>query len=203
MRKFLLAFVAILLLTGCAKKAEYNKNLEVTEATTDFSLQNPLQKAYIYIDKTKMGKESFKSSSSLGEDKLDIDLGLYTMEGSQRFFKNYLRNLEPTNNNTVLSSHDLIIIPEITTFSYGFYSPDGFNVDAKPFVSYGLNLTIYKNGKEIFRKNISTKESHYGELTFFGMGTTSYGQIGPLLQKAIAEDYNLNAKEILTSINSK
>lgn len=202
MKKFLLLLSTLALVTGCSKTAEYNKNLEVTQASTVFKASKPLQKTYIYIDKSTMKQDSFKPSTRLGEDELDIDLGLYLGEESKRFFKNYLRNLEVTNKSDSLATNELIIIPEITHFSYGFYSPDGLDVDAKPFISYGLNLTIYKDGKELFRKNIASPERHFGELTFFGTGVTSYAQVGPLLQRAIASDYNRNADLIISAINS-
>lgn len=202
MKKFLLLLATIVFLAGCAQTAQYNKNLEVTEANTALRVSNPLQKAYIYIDKSVMKQDSFKSSTRLGEDELEIDLGLYLSEESKRFFRNYLRNLEVVNSSDILATNELIIIPEITNFSYGFYSPDGIDIDAKPFISYGLNLTIYKNSKEIFRKNIGSTQRHFGEMTFFGTGVTSYAQIGPLLQKAIASDYNRNATDIISAINS-
>lgn len=202
MRIISIALVALLLVTGCSQKAEYNRNLEIPELDNLPRVEKPLEKTYIYVDKSKMGVDSYKSSTSLGEDDLKMDLGLYTMEGSQRFFKDYIRNLEPTNNSEALSTNALVIMPEIMHFSYGFYSADGFNIDAKPYVSYALNLTMYKNGKEIYRKTLSSEPRHYGELTFFGTGVSSYAQIGPILQRAIAKDYNNNAHDIIRAINS-
>ncbi|NLY03800.1 MAG: hypothetical protein GXZ15_03035 [Campylobacter sp.] len=202
MKKIIITLSVLLFVTGCSQTAEYSRNLEVSSVDSTLVVNQPLQKAYIYINKSLMGNQSFKSSTRLGEDNLNIDLGQYTAEGTNRFFRNYLKDVQITHDSAVLATSDLIIMPEIGHFSYGFYSADGFDVDAKPYVSYSLNLAIYKNGREIYKQNISTAPRHFGELTFFGTGISSYIQIGPILQRAIATDYSENAREILQAINS-
>ncbi|CZE46082.1 hypothetical protein [Campylobacter geochelonis] len=201
--KKIISFLAVLLFfTGCAKTVEYNKNLEVAGVNQSLVINSALQKTYIFMDALALKPQSIASSTALGEDDLEINVGEFVQNESLRFFKNYLSNLEVTSNKEVLSSPNLIIMPEIQSFSYGFYSSDGFDIDSKPFVSYALNVKIFKNGKQIYSKNISTNERNYGEKTFFGMGDTSYAQIGPIFQKAIANDYNANATDIINSINS-
>ncbi|PSM52159.1 hypothetical protein CBLAS_0150 [Campylobacter blaseri] len=200
MKKIIYLIISLIFI-GCSNTAEYNTNMEMASANESLSANKPLQKAYIYISSESLKAKKIKSSTSLGKDNLEINLGSYAEQGTLRFFKHYLANLEVTNDKEVLSSSSLIIIPDITTFEYGFYSDDGFDVDSKPFVRYDLQLSIYKNGSKIYNKNISSMERNYGEKTFFGMGTTSYMQIGPIFQKAIANDYNTNAVQILDSIN--
>ncbi|MCR8685287.1 hypothetical protein [Campylobacter ureolyticus] len=186
---------------GCSQTAEYNKNLEVKDTSHNIAVKKPLQKTYIYMDASALGSQSIKSSTSLGEDNLKIDIGEFVKNESLNFFKRAFSNLEFSTNKEILSSNDLIVMPEIYRFGYGFYSADGFNVDSKPFVNYTLNLKIYKNGMEIYNKVISKSDRIYGEKTFFGMGNTSYAQIGPIFQKALANDYSNNAVDILKAIN--
>ncbi|NLK65900.1 MAG: hypothetical protein GX282_00270 [Campylobacteraceae bacterium] len=203
MKKFLfIASAFMLLLTGCSKTAEYSKNMEVRNLNTSISAAQPLQKTYVYMDKSSLGTESIKSSTALGKDELKIDVGNFVKEETTTFFKYYLTNLEFTTDKNVLNSGALIVMPEIFNFGYGFYSYDGFDVDARPYVAYTLNLKIFKNGKQIYSNVISKSERRTGELMFFGMGNTSYAQIGPVFQKALAEDYNSNSVEILDAINS-
>ena len=92
-------------------------------------------------------------------------------------------------------------MPKITNFTYGFYSPDGIDVSAKPYVSYNLNLKIFKNQKLIYNKNISSNEKNYGEEQFFGSGDDLIDEIAPIFQKAIANDFNLHAIELIDTIN--
>lgn len=197
-----MALASIICLTGCSQTAEYSKSMEARNINTSISAKKPLQKAYIYMDANSFGKENIKPSTTLGKDELDIDVGNFLKEETQTFFKYYLTNLEFTNDKNILNSGDLIIMPEIFNFGYGFYSYDGFDIDARPYVSYTLNLKMFKNGEQIYSNVISKNERRSGEMTFFGMGNTSYAQIGPIFQKALAEDYNTNSAEILNVINN-
>lgn len=203
MKKFLsLSFVSLLFLVGCSQSVEYNKNLEPGQVNTSISANIPLQKTYIYMEPSALGKQDIKSSTSLGKDNLSINIGEFVKEETQTFLKYYLTNLEFTTNKEILNSNNLIVMPEIKGFGFGFYSYDGFDIDAKPFVSYTLNLKMFKNGKQIYSNIISKQERRSGETTFFGMGVTSYAQIGPIFQKALTQDYNTHAAEIINAINS-
>lgn len=201
--KKLLYLIIALIFTGCATSTEYNNNLEIPSANESLSINKPLQKAYIYVDKKDLNNQKIKPSTSLGKDELEINLGEYAQKASYRFFKAYLSNIELTNDKNILTSNDLIIIPTIDTFSYGFHSDDGFDVDGTPFVNHNLQIAMYKNGKQIYNKNIGSNQRVFGVKTFFGMGNTSYEQIGSIFQKSIAEKFNAHSVEIIQVINQQ
>ncbi|WP_456058462.1 hypothetical protein [Campylobacter hominis] len=200
--KFLYILITGLLLCGCTSEAIYNQNAEIAPVDDSLQIDKTLQKTFIYVDSEDFLNQNIAPSSHLGNDKsLDINLGKFASGASARFFKNYLTNISETTNQDVLNSNNLIIMPKITNFTYGFYSPDGIDVSAKPYVSYNLNLKIFKNQKLIYNKNISSNEKNYGEEQFFGSGDGLIDEIAPIFQKAIANDFNLHAIELIDTIN--
>ena len=155
-----LLFLAILsaIFLGCAQSIEYQKHAEVERIEENLVLDNAMAKAILYIDKATLKKESFKSSSALGsDDTLEIALGEFSQGASNDFFSHFFTNLQISDNPETLQTNDLIIIPTIQRFRYGFYSADGIDVVAKPYVSYEFNLKMYKNKKIIYNKNRWTK----------------------------------------------
>ena len=203
MKKTLLFTAFALLLAGCSHTVEYNRNAEIAPVNDNIEIERALQSTVIYVPSDKFKTEKFKASSKLGNDEsVSINLGEFASGETQRFFSNYLTNLITSKDQNSLNSQGLVIIPNISSFRYGFYSADGFDVTAKPFVSYDFNLKIFKNQKLLYNKNISTAERHFGESAFYGGGDAHHAQIAPIFQKAISTDLNAHAEEIVAAINS-
>ena len=197
--KNLLLFTAFaLVLAGCTHTAEYNRNAEIAPVNDSLQVEKALQGTIIYVPNEKFKSEKFKASTKLGnDDSISINLGEFVSGETQRFFSNFLTNLSVSKDQNALNSTGLLIIPNISSFSYGFYSADGFDVTAKPFVSYEFNLKIFKNQKLIYNKNISSAERHFGDSAFYGGGDAHHAQIAPIFQKAISTDLNAHASEIV------
>ena len=203
MKKALLFTAFALILAGCSHSVEYNRNAEVAPVDDTIAIERALQGAIIYVSADKFKNEKFKASTKLGnDDSITINLGEFVAGETKRFFDNYLTNLSVLKDQNALNSNGLLILPNISSFSYGFYSADGFDVTAKPYVSYDLNLKIFKNQKLLYNKNISTNERNFGESAFYGGGEAHHAQIAPILQKAISNDLNVHASEIIAAINS-
>ena len=203
MKKFLLFSAFALVLAGCTHTAEYNKNAETAQVNENIQIDKALQSTIIYVSAEQFKNQKFKASSKLGNDEsVSINLGEFAAGETQRFFANYLTNLITSKDPNALNSQGLIIIPNISSFRYGFYSADGFDVTAKPFVSYDFNIKIFKNQKLLYNKNISTAERHFGESAFYGGGDAHHAQIAPIFQKAISTDLSAHAEEMIAAINS-
>ena len=196
-----LAFVSVAFF-GCTQSIEYQKHAEVEIIEENLSLDNPLTKGILYIDPSSLKSEKFKSSTALGrDDTLKISLGEFCKGASENFFSHFFTNLQISDKQDVLETNDLIIIPTIKQFKYGFYSADGIDVTARPYVSYEFNLKMFKNKKLIYNKNISINEKYLGESEFFGGGNAHYTQIAPVFQKGLSQDYKAYAREIIDTIN--
>ena len=203
MKKTILFVAFALFLAGCTHTAQYNKNAETAPINENIQIEKALQSTIIYVSSEQFKSQKFKASSRLGNDEsVSINLGEFASGETQRFFSNYLTNLVTSKDQNSLNSQGLVIIPNISSFRYGFYSADGFDVTAKPFVSYDFNLKIFKNQKLIYNKNISSDERHFGESAFYGGGDAHHAQIAPIFQKAISTDLNAHAEEIVAAINS-
>lgn len=202
MKKIILSSAVAMFLCGCAYEAVYNNNAQIAPIDESIKADKTLQKVVIYVDKSTLKSQNFRPSSRLGNDEsLDINLGEFASKATLRFLKNHFVNVEISDNAESLNTNDLVVIPEIRSFRYGFYSADGFDVTAKPFVSYELNFKMFKNQKLLYNKNISANEKNYGESEFYGSGNLHHSMIAPIFQKAIANDFNLKAREIIDTIN--
>ncbi|MBF0984490.1 MAG: hypothetical protein HXK63_05080 [Campylobacter sp.] len=202
MKKFLLAAIVCALFSGCAHEAQFNKNADVAPFDDTIGVDNSMQSALIYIPSELMEAKKYTSSSQLGrDDELKMSIGEFVGGEAKRFFGTYLRRTEVTSDEKALQGKGLVITPEIGSFGFGFYSSDGIDVSAKPFVRYNLRLKMFKNGRQIYNQNIAVNERNYGEEEFFGSGSGSYAQIGGIFQKAMANDYAVHAREILDVIN--
>ena len=203
MKKFLLAAIVCALFSGCAHEAQFNKNADVAPFDDTIGVDNSMQSALIYIPSELMEAKKYTSSSQLGrDDELKMSVGEFVGGEAKRFFGTYLRCAEITSDEKALQDKGLVISPEIGSFGFGFYSSDGIDVSAKPFVRYNLRLKMFKNGRQIYNQNIAVNERNYGEEEFFGSGNGSYAQIGGIFQKAMANDYAVHAREILSAIDA-
>ncbi len=203
MKKIFLAALLCALFGGCAREAEFNKNAYVAPFDDTIGVDNSMQSALIYIPSELMEAKKYTSSSQLGrDDELKMSVGEFVGGEAKRFFGTYLRRAEVTSDEKALQGKGLVITPEIGSFGFGFYSSDGIDVSAKPFVRYNLRLKMFKNGRQIYNQNIAVNERNYGEEEFFGSGNGSYAQIGGIFQKAMANDYAVHAREILDAINA-
>ena len=203
MKKIFLAALLCALFSGCAHEAQFNKNADVAPFDDTISVDNSMQSALIYIPSELMETKKYASSSQLGrDDELKMSVGEFVGGEAKRFFGTYLRRAEVTSDEKALQDKGLVISPEIGSFGFGFYSSDGIDVSAKPFVRYNLRLKMFKNGRQIYNQNIAVNERNYGEEEFFGSGSGSYAQIGGIFQKAMANDYAVHAREILDAINA-
>ena len=202
MKKFLLAAIVCALFGGCAHEAQFNKNADVAPFDDTIGVDNSMQSALIYIPSELMEAKKYTSSSQLGrDDELKMSVGEFVGGEAKRFFGTYLRRAEVTSDEKALQDKGLVISPEIGSFGFGFYSSDGIDVSAKPYVRYNLRLKMFKNGKPIYNQNIAVNERNFGEEEFFGGGQGSYAQIGGIFQKSMANDYAVHAREILDVIN--
>ena len=202
MKNFFLAAIVCALFSGCAYEAQFNQNADVAPFDDTISATNAMQSALIYIPSELMGTKSYAASSKLGgDDELKIDVGEFVAGEAKRFFGTYLRRVSVTDDEKALQGKGLVIAPELSSFGFGFYSSDGIDVSAKPYVRYNLRLKMFKNGKPIYNQNIAVNERNFGEEEFFGGGQGSYAQIGGIFQKSMANDYAVHAREILDVIN--
>lgn len=202
MKNFFLAAIVCALFSGCAYEAQFNQNADVAPFDDTISATNAMQSALIYIPGELMGTKSYVASSKLGrDDELKIDVGEFVAGEAKRFFGTYLRRVSVTDDEKALQGKGLVIAPELSSFGFGFYSSDGIDVSAKPYVRYNLRLKMFKNGKPIYNQNIAVNERNFGEEEFFGGGQGSYTQIGGIFQKSMANDYAVHAREILDVIN--
>lgn len=202
MKNFYIFLVVMLFLGGCAHKAEYNEDVMIAPVDEGIVVDKPLQNLVIYIDSAVMSSRNYKPSSRLGgDDSLDINLGEFVSGSTMRFFKNYFTNVTISSDKNVLNSNALIVIPDIGDFSYGFSSKDGLDITARAFVGYNLRLKIFKNQKQIFNKNICVNDKNYGDSEFYGSGDYHHAQVAGVFQRALANDYNVNARAIIDSIN--
>jgi len=202
MKKYLLIGFLVFL-TGCGHSAKYNENAVFSDARDDLVVVNPMQAATIYVDKNLMKNFSLKPSSRLGHDeKMSINLGEFAQNSAKTFFSNYMRNLNLSSKPEALNAQGLVIMPEIKGFEYGFDSSDGIDIDPMPYVLYDYRLNMFKNGRQIYSKKLSVDEKFYGDKIFWAGGNAAFEQVAPLFQKALVNDLNRHADEIISAINS-
>ncbi|MDA3078248.1 hypothetical protein OFO07_04860 [Campylobacter sp. JMF_06 NA1] len=202
MKKLFSFALVCALFAGCAHKAEFKNGADVAPYDENILVANAMRETQIYIPADIMSEQTFVSSTSLGKKKdLTLSLGEFVGGETKRFIGSYLLRANLVNDEKLISQTALLIVPQISDFKFGFYSADGFDVTAKPFISYDLKLKILKNGKPIYNKTISTNERNFGDSEFFGGGDGSYEQLAEIFQKALANDYAIHAREIIDTIN--
>ena len=202
MKKIYAIALACALFSGCSHKAEFNAKSVAAPYDEGILVANSSQEAQIYIPANLMKNEDFTSVTALGKNKdLTVNLGEFLGGETKRFISSYLPKTQIISDEKKLNPNALLIAPEISNFNFGFYSADGIDVSAKPFVGYNLKLKILKNGKPIYNQKISTNERNFGSEEFFGGGDGSYEQLAEIFQKALANDYALHARQIIDTIN--
>lgn len=198
MKKYIFFTALILALSGCSQSVDYNPKASMPMPNEGFEID--ANSLFVYAPQTS--NKTYKASSKIGADKnLNIDIVSISQKTTFNYLKNYSRSAKLSNDSKILNSNSLIILPEISNFSFGYKPTDVIEVDVKPFVSYDLKIKIIKNKKVIFDKLISKGKNRYSQSEFID-SAMDYNSIGILLQESIANDLKESESAIISAINN-
>jgi hypothetical protein len=203
---FSMAFVSLLLFSGCSIKSEY-KN-EYIQSDIIHNLQKNKTERLIVLTEAETDDIYIKYSpvthnmdTPLGHalSSLELPIGKITREVTYEFYNQYFYSTERSNNKQImhLEPNAIIVKPKTINFSYALPVTNmGFTMT--PHINFVLQLEIHKNGKVILSKNYDSGII-YGETS---MGSSLYEDTSKAFHKGLFNLYKIINQDVIMALSN-